>query len=478
MRKNLLFSFAASLLFLTSCAGYAQPAGQSPNVIVIFLDDSGYGDYDFNGNPTIKTPNISKLKDDGVSFTQFYVTSPACSASRYSLLTGRYPGRSGFGTWVLGPTVKPHLHEKEITIAEGLKSRGYATGMFGKWHLGNPNKKNSFSAKSLPPAHGFDTWLGTNVSHDYNIAMLMKTDPAGNDPIAGYSVIAHDLPSRPDICKTLTQQCTEAAIDFIRDNKDKPFFAYVAYNMPHLGLYANDKFKGQSRRGLLGDVMEEIDDAVGQIRKTLAETGQTDNTLIVFSSDNGPWVKFRDTGYKNHPKYGEARMHVGYATPFRDGKGSTWEGGHRVPGIFCWPGTIKAGVVEQTPASTLDVLPTVFAMTGVKVPTDRKIDGRDIRGLLTENKDAKPAEPFTFFYNYHDNKPSAIRKGPWKLHVRIGSQTGNNYGFKASRQTPLLFQVEEDLSERIDRAAEQPELVEKLLTELEAFEKDLKPDLF
>ena len=169
-------------------------------------------------------------------------------------------------------------------------------------------------------------------------------------------------------------------------------------------------------------------------------------------------------------------MNVGYATPFRDGKGSTWEGGHRVPGIFCWPGTIPGNTVEQTPASTLDVLPTIFALAGVDIPTDRTIDGRDLRPVLMSDKARGELEPFRFFYSYHDNKPSAIRKGPWKLHIRIGSQTGNNYGFEASREKPLLFQVEQDISERIDRAAEQPEIVKELLSDLEAFEKQIEAE--
>ena len=200
-----------------------------PNVIIFFLDDSGYGDYAHNGNPTIRTPNIAKLARDGMNFTQFYVTSPACSASRYSLLTGRYPGRSGLGSWVIGPGAKTYLHLKEITLAEGLKTRGYNTGIFGKWHLGNPNARNGYSPDSLPLAHGFDEWEGTNVSHDYYNAMLLESDPEGTQPIKGYSLIAKDLPSQPDICSTLTARSTESAISFIMKNKEASFFAYIHY---------------------------------------------------------------------------------------------------------------------------------------------------------------------------------------------------------------------------------------------------------
>jgi len=461
-------------VFLLSVTGFARAIGDRPNVVIFFLDDSGYGDYSHNGNPTIHTPNITKMVQEGMNFTQCYVTSPACSASRYSLLTGRYPIRSGLGSWVIGPGASRHLHPKEFTLAEGLKQRGYQTGIFGKWHLGSPNEKNEFSKDTLPLAHGFDEWLGTNVSHDYDVAMLIQSDDEGEDPIPGYRVLTRDLPSKHDVCATLTGRCTEAAISFIRKSEDKPFFAYIPFNMPHLGIHASEAFAGTSRRGLLGDVMFEIDYSVGRIRTLLDELGIADNTLIIFTSDNGPWIRFNDTA--DHPKYGEARMHVGYAMPFRDGKGSTWEGGHRVPGIFCWPGTIPAGRIEQTPISTLDIMPTVSALAGFGLPDDRTIDGRDVRSLILKHSPGSPVPPFQFFYSSSDNKPSAIRLGPWKMHVRIYSQTGNNYGFAASREKPLLFQVEQDLSERIDRAHEEPGVIRNMEAHLSAFEKQAREE--
>lgn len=445
-----------------------------PNVVLIYLDDSGYGDYAHNGNPAIKTPNITDLKQSGINFTQFYVTSPACSASRYSLMTGRYPGRSGLGSWVIGPEAQKHIHKKEITLAEGLKSVGYKTGMFGKWHLGTPNEKNSFTPEALPLAHGFDEWTGTNVSHDYNTSMLLKSDPEGNNPIPGYELIAKDLPSNIQASESLTSVCTEAAVDFIKRNKENPFFAYVAYNMPHLGLFVSDKFKGQSRNGELGDVMEELDASIGDIMQCLEDVGVRENTIVIFSSDNGPWILFSTRS--DSEKYGDTRLKVGYATPFRDGKGSTWEGGHRVPGIISWPSQIKGNRNEQSPVSTLDILPTIFAITGVDLPHDRTIDGRDIRSILMPEKYPYQAEDYIFFYNYTDNMPSAIRKNAWKLHVRIGSQTKNNYGFVASRESPLLFQVEEDLGERINVAKEKTELTSELLSDLEKFERQLEEE--
>jgi arylsulfatase A len=448
----------------------ARPPADRPNVVLIYLDDSGFGDYSHNGNPVIETPNIARLAHQGVNFTQFYVTSPACSASRFSLMTGRYPAHSGFGNWVIGPSAKPHLREQETTLAEGLKTRGYSTGMFGKWHLGNPNPGNHMSPAALPLAHGFDSWIGTNVSHDYGNAKLLKSDPTGNNPVAGYSEIAKNLPSDVQASTSLTGRYTRAAVEFIKKNKDQPFFAYVAHNQPHLGLFVSDAFKGKSRRGLLGYVMAEVDDSVGQILKALKESGIENNTLVIFSSDNGPWVRFRNT---KSSKYGEARMHVGYALPFRDGKGSCWEGGHRTPGIFHWPGTIHPKR-ELTPVSTLDVLPTVFAITGAKSPDPSLLDGRDIRSLILPTSSTTKLREFEFYYSHSKNNMIAVRKGPWKLMVAIPSQTGNKHGFEASEEKPLLFNVEQDIGERIDRADENPELVQTMLGMLHKKREEVK----
>jgi len=458
--RHALASALALLTVALSSPGVARDALDRPNIVLILLDDSGYGDYAHNGNPVIETPHISRLAKDGVSFTQFYVSTSACSASRYALMTGRYPARSGLGTWVIGPGAKRHLHPEEVTLAEGLRARGYATAIFGKWHLGNPNPGNGMTPDALPLAHGFDTWIGTNVSHDYGNAKLMCSDPDGNTPVAGYRELAVNLPSDREASESLTDRYADAAVAFIRKNRDRPFLIYLPHNQPHLGLYVSERFRGRSRRGLLGDVMAEIDDSVGRILNALSEAGIAENTLVIFSSDNGPWIRFQDT--KSHAKYGEARLHVGYATPFRDGKGSTWDGGFRVPGIFYWPGVLPARR-QLEPASTLDVLPTVFALTGADVPTDRSIDGRDIRSLLDPERFTGPVEPFEFVYSYSDNQPCAVRRGPWKLMVRLGSQLGTNHGFNASMDKPLLFQLEQDLGERIDRAAEQPEVTTDLL---------------
>ncbi len=446
----------------------AREAADRPNVIVVYLDDAGYGDFSHNGNPVIETPEIARLAYEGANFTQFYVTSPACSVSRYSLLTGRYPARSGLGSWVIGPGAKKHIHPDEQTLAEILKGHGYATGMFGKWHLGNAHAGNQMAASAFPPAHGFDRWVGTNVSHDYGNAKLIAYDGKGDDPIPGYTTMAKDLPSDIEASESLVGLYTREVVKFIEDHKDEPFFAYVAHNQPHLGVFASDAFKGKSRRGILGDAMAEVDDSVGQIQKALERAGIIENTIIIFSSDNGPWVRFRDMA---ETKYGEARMHVGYAMPFRDGKGSNWEGGHRVPGIFYWPGMIKSGNKLQ-PVSTLDILPTICSLTGASLPSCT-LDGRDVSRYLLEDQ---PEElPFTLLYSGPRNEVNAIRSGSWKLHTRLISQLGTKHGFEATLEKPILFNVEEDLSERIDRAAEQPERVmelralrEKLVQQIQA----------
>ncbi len=466
-----ILSLAADVLLSVAWGAPANPAAATaaprqaldrPNVVVIFLDDAGYGDFEQNGNPTIRTPRIAKLAAEGASFTQFYVASAACSASRYALLTGRIPARSGLGSWTVGPESERHIHAREVTLADGLHQRGYATGMFGKWHLGTPNSKNGFDPAALPLAHGFDQWIGTNVSHDYPAAMLLQSDPAGREPIAGYRVLARNLPSNPAVCESLTGRYTAAAVDFIHAHRAQPFFAYVALNQPHLGLFCGKEFQGTSRRGLLGDVMAEADHCVGAIVNALAAEGLTGNTMIFFSSDNGPWIRYQDIAHD--PKYGDTRLQVGYALPFRNGKGSDWEGGHRVPGIFYWPGVIPPARVLD-PASTLDVLPTVFQFAGEPLPSDRTLDGRNIGSLLTPKLGTKTVPQFHLLYPGSNNQPLALREGPWKLVTGIQQQYRDDGGFKASLQKPLLFQLEQDLGERIDRGAEHPDIVDTMKKE-------------
>lgn len=459
----------------TVATSMARPALERPNLIVIMLDDAGYGDFSHTGHPTIETPAIYKLAAEGINFTQYYSASPACTASRYGLLTGRNPRRSGL-RWVVGPGDARHIHPDEVTLAEGLKAQGYATGMFGKWHLGNPNSSNAFTPDSLPLAHGFDQWLGTNVSHDYADGKLMQSNPAGTDPIAGYETLATKLGTTGalPVVKTLTTRYRDAAVSFIEAKKDQPFFAYIAPNFPHLQIAASDEKAGTSARGLLGDAMADIDELVAAVRQALEDHGIADNTLIVFTSDNGHWIRFQNTA--THPLYGEARIHIGSARPFRDGKGSTWEGGQRVPGVWCWPGTIPARTVVRSPASNLDIMPTALALAGAPLPTGRTLDGRDIRPHLNPATFPGTVADFVFIYSGFDQNASyAVRKGLWKLHTHLYSQTGDNYGFapdssgRTTLASPLLFNLETDPPERYNLAAGHPATVRELLDLISSF---------
>lgn len=452
-------------LFLGNAS--ARPVLDKPNVIVVLLDDCGYGDFAHTGNPTIRTPNITRLVNEGLNFPQFYTASPACSASRYSLLTGRYPNRSGFPRWVLDSSHARHIHPDEVTIAEGLRAGGYATAIFGKWHVGMPTAANGNTPQSLPLAHGFDRFLGTTLSNDGNGSLLLRAPSAANTPVAGYELLSSTVRSDRQLQSTLTATYTDQAVAFIREKKDQPFFLYLAYNMPHLPVHPGADFAGKSPRGALGDVIEEIDHAMGRLRSTLEGEGIAENTLVVFTSDNGPWVRFykeTSNGY-----YGDARLDVGHSGPFRDGKGSTWEGGIRVPGVFWWPGIIGPATVVTAPASTLDLLPTVLRLAGQTVPTDRILDGRDIRPYLNPTHFPGSPPEFTFIYTgQEDNRVMAVRKGPWKLHTAVWSQTGDNYGFSASRAAPLLFHLEQDPGETVNRSAGNAAIISSLLGEIDA----------
>lgn len=446
----------------------ARPTLDKPNLVMIFLDDCGYGDFSHTGNPTIHTPSISRMVREGLNFPQFYCASPACSVSRYALLTGRNPARCGFGTWVLSPTASKYIHPKEITIAEGLKHQGYATGFFGKWHLGTPNSKNGMTANAFPLAHGFDTWEGTNVSNDYRSNNhLIRSNPTGTTPINGYEILIQEVLNDPEH-ENLTRRYRDRAVQFIEENKDEPFFLYVAPNMPHLPVHASDEFKGTSLRGLYGDAIEEIDAMVGTIISTLETQGIADNTLVVFTSDNGPWIKFQNTA--SDSRYGEARLLIGSALPFRDGKGGVWEGGFRVPGVWYWPGTIQPATVVRQPAATLDVLPTIFALAGELLPTGRTLDGRDIRPYLNPTLFSGSVPDFKFIYTGGNARTTyGIRNGPWKLTTGLYSQTGTNYGFSASTSNPLLFNVEQDPHERFDVSDAHPTEVNTLKALLNDF---------
>ena len=459
----LLLALALAVLALNrASAAPPRTATDRPNVIVILLDDAGYGDFSITGHPTIRTPSLERMAREGLRFSQFYCSSAACSASRYSLLTGRNAHRSGLGSWVLSPQAARYLHPQEITIADGLRQRGYKTAIYGKWHLGTPNEANQFSTNAFPLAHGFDEYCGLNASADYPDVKFYEGPSSSPNFAASYHVIDTNVRSNAALQSTFTRRFTDKTIAFVHENRDRPFFVYLAYTLPHLPLFPNEEFAGKSLRGTYGDIVEEIDASLGRILDALQKEDLAKNTMVAFTSDNGPWIFWRRDRVE--------RLNVGDSGPFRDGKGSGWEGGVRVPGVFWWPGTIPAGAAVMEPASTLDLLPTAFRLAGEALPRDRTIDGRDISSLFAPAVFKGTVPSFTFYYTDAANKVSGVRAGPWKLHIRVYSQLNDNYGFTNVNFTnPLLFQVEQDVGERFNLRPEQPARAGELQKLLSAF---------
>lgn len=416
---------------------FAAALAQKPNIVLIYLDDAGYGDFGFTGHPTIRTPNLDKLGTQSMLATQYYTVSPACSASRYALLTGRYPHRSGFG-WVLSPDSRERLAPSELTLAEALRANGYRTHMLGKWHLGFPNEKNDFDAGSLPLAHGFDSYFGIPYSSDmvppnYPDLKLIQNDTRGHDPVPGYKVAARN-PDPADYTSLFTRK----AVERISEKSDRPFFLYLAHPMPHVPLAARRR---SSARGLYGDVIEELDSSVGQIVEAIRRQRLESKTILVLASDNGPWIL--------------RGLNGGSSGLYKDGKGSTWEGGIRVPFLAWAPGRLKPSSVRY-PFASIDLMPTLLAWAGA--PKVTTTDGVNVMGLWRGDK--SPERTLAFWGP--GNELFAIRKGPWKLHLKTTSQIGMKY---FDDPLPLLFQVELDPSETKNVAPEHPEIVASLKAE-------------
>ncbi|MGI9532247.1 sulfatase family protein [Lutimonas sp.] len=445
------FKFILFLFLYTTASICAQTKNQKksdpPNVIIIFMDDLGYGDISLNGHPTIQTPNIDKMAREGQIWTSFYAASSVCSPSRGALLTGRYPVRIGLGgekQRVFFPESKGGLPEGETTIAEMLKENGYKTGMVGKWHLGH-------LPEFLPTNQGFDSYYGIPYSNDMNgVKWGLETFFSPPDihmwqvPLMENEKII-ELPADQF---TITKRYTEKAVEFIEDHKTTPFFLYMAHSMVHTPLFASTEFQNSSKRGLFGDVMNEVDWSVGEVLKTLRKLGLEENTLVIFTSDNGPWLMMQEMG--------------GSAGLLRDGKGTTWEGGMRVPGIFYMPGTIKKASVEGI-GSTLDLLPTIAAITNSELPENTILDGYDLSKVLKENS---PSPRDHFFY-YRKQEIYAARLGSFKSHFITETcyQKDNN---KIIRTDPLLFQLDHDPGEYYNRAKDHPEVllkIEKLVSD-------------
>jgi len=436
-------SVALATLNPNLCLGAKK--NQKPNLVVIFTDDQGYRDLSCFDAQGFQTPNIDKLSQDGIKFTNFYAGASVCTPSRAALLTGCYPERVGMSdvlfpkgpTWTKNKTNKG-LNPNETTLPEMLKAEGYATACVGKWHLGH-------LPEFLPVNHGFDEFFGLPYSHDMN--------PVNNPKFPALPLM-EDLKvieENPDLSQ-LTTRYTERAVDFINRSSDKPFFLYMAHSMPHVPLFVSDKFKGKSEKGLYGDVVMEIDWSVGQIVKALKEKGLYENTLLIFTSDNGPWLT-----------YGE---HAGSAGPLREGKTTTFEGGLRVPCIMTWPKKMPKGVVCNEMLTAMDIMPSMARLAKAKLP-EAKIDGKDITNILKGKR--KASSPHKSFLFINKGKLEAIRVGDWKLilphqyNKTVKPGTMGRRGRNKRVETGLeLYNLKTDIGEKNDLAAQHPDLVEKL----------------
>ncbi len=442
MMKKYFTLACLAIIFLVSNNLFAKNSNLKtdppPNVIIIFMDDLGYGDLSIMGHPTINTPNIDKLANEGQLWTNFYTASSVCSPSRGALLTGRYPiriGLAGEKKRVFFPESKGGLPDSEVTIAEMLKENGYETGMVGKWHLGH-------LPQFLPTNQGFDSYYGIPYSNDMNgVKWGLETFFSEPDinmwkvPLMENKKVI-ELPADQF---TITKRYTEKAVDFIHQNKSKPFFLYLAHSMVHTPLFASKGFQNTSTRGLFGDVMNEIDWSLGRIIETLKELKLEENTLVIFTSDNGPWLSMLE--------------HGGSAGLLKDGKGTTWEGGMRVPGIFYMPGTIEKGRVTGM-GSTLDLMPTIAALTSSKLPENKTLDGYDLSKVLK----AKEPSPRNHFFYYRKKEIYAARLNSFKAHFITETcyQKDNN---KMTLEQPLLYQIENDPGEHYNHAKDHPDIV-------------------
>ncbi len=430
----------AGLLAFPALAKAEAQNTRPPNIVIVFADDMGYGDLGCYGHPTIRTPHLDQMARDGVRLTSFYVGASVCSPSRAALLTGRYPVRCGM-PGNTGPGSEKHLPQSEVTIANVLKDEGYRTMAVGKWHLGHQKPE------LLPTGRGFDAWYGLPYSNDMRKPWVQTDLPLqlyrDTEPI--------EHPVNQD---TLTERYTEEAVKFIKESGEKPFFLYLAHSMPHLPVRTSDSFRGRSTCGLYGDVIETLDWSVGRIRDTLKEQGIEKDTLVIFTSDNGPWLDLPDRMLQE----GNERWHGGSPGPLRGAKGTTYEGGPRVPMIACWPGQLPAGTRVDKVATSMDLFPTVARATGAYLPPGRTIDGRDVMPLL---KDGAPS-PHEYVYYFRGIQLQAVRDQTWKLR-------------KENPRAPLeLFHLDRDPSERYNVAERYPDIVARLQERMDAFRREVK----
>ena len=450
---NFIFIFSTTILSSKS----------PPNIVIMFMDDMGYADIGAFGAKAYPTPHLDRMAKEGRKFTDFYVTQAVCSASRAGLLTGCYNVRIGING-ALGPRSNFGLNPDETTIAEICKQQGYATACFGKWHLGHHKK-------FLPKQHGFDEYFGLPYSNDMwpyhpgvlHLPMEERLKKWPHLPLIDGNEVINPKVSGKDQ-EMLTTQYTERAVSFIEKNKDNPFFVYLPHGMVHVPLYVSDKFKGKSGAGLFGDVMMEVDWSVGEIMKVLRKNDLHENTLFIFTSDNGPWLNYGD--------------HAGSASPLREGKGTMFDGGCREPTLAWWPGTIPANSECKEPVMTIDLLPTIAKLIGTHLPK-HKIDGKDISALLTG--DAK--SPHEAYYFYYGNQLQAVRQGKWKLHFPHGYRTmagkpggtgGIPTNYSQAKIGLSLFDLHSDISESKNVNDKYPKITNRLKSLGEKFNKELQ----
>lgn len=473
---KLMKFFAASALCLA--AGAAVAKDNPPNIIIMFADDMGYADLGSYGNPYIRSPNLDEMAQEGQRWTDFYVAAPVCSPSRGALMTGQYPVRTGLYGKVL-PVMHPDdpygVPTELTTLPEALKTAGYATGMFGKWHLGD-------KPEHFPTRHGFDYWYGAPYSNDMDrvgappvteifkamkngskldnnqMNSFAKTIEMFKDPKEEYwnvplyrsqqtnGEFKDELVKRPVVQSTFTKELTEETISFMENHKDQPFLVYLPYSMPHLPVFASEQFKGKSKRGQFGDAVEELDWSAGEIKKAVQRMGLAENTIILFTSDNGPWQAV-------------STLNAGSAGMLHGSKGQAWEGGMRVPAIFWGPGHVKPGIVSDM-GTTLDVFTTALVQAGVQVPADN--DGVDLSKTLS-NLDASPRDELAY---YRSGKLIAYRKGNYKLHMYSIPKLYSNEPTELLDE-PVLFDLTQDLSEMKDIASDHPDIVKDILAAVE-----------
>jgi arylsulfatase A-like enzyme len=429
----------------------------APNVVIIYADDLGYADLGTFGATRHGTPRLDRMASEGLRLTDFYVAQAVCSASRTALLTGCYPNRMGI-LGALAPKSRNGINEAERTLGEVFQSKGYQTAVYGKWHLGHHEK-------FLPAHHGFNDYFGLPYSNDMYPRHPTIKDFPPLPLIAGEKVIEID----PDQSQ-LTRLYTEHAVGFIEKNHDRPFFLYLAHTMPHVPIFASGPFRGKAADGLYGDVIQEIDASVGSVLDTIKRLGLDNRTLVIFASDNGPWLTYGN--------------HAGSPGPLREGKGTAFDGGVRVPFVARWPGVVPAGSVSREPVMTIDILPTLAKLIGADAPAaDRPIDGLDVWPILTSAPNAK--SPHEAYFFYWGNELHAVRSGRWKLHYdhpyRSVPEPRGRDG-KPSRQvetrmTEALYDLETDIGESLDVKASHPEVVARLKKLADAMRNDLGDEL-